>query len=47
VDGIAIDNIRQAQQRELLERRREDLAKLKQRLTLVPNLSLSGVALVQ
>lgn len=47
VAAIAVDNIRQAKQRELLERRREDLAKLEQRLTLVPDLSLIGVALVQ
>ena len=36
----------QAKQRELLERRRADLAALDRRLTLVPDLALVGVALV-
>ncbi len=43
---IAIENIRQAKQRELLERRRADLAALDRRLTLVPDLALVGVALI-
>lgn len=46
VAGIAIDNIRQAKQRELLERRHDDLVALDRRLTLVPDLSLVGMAVV-
>jgi hypothetical protein len=46
VAGIAIDNIRQAKQRELLERRRTDLTALDRRLTLVPDLALVGMAVV-
>ena len=42
----AIENIRQAKQRELLERRYNDLAALDRRLTLVPDLALLGMALV-
>jgi len=45
VAQIAIDNIRQAKQRELLERRRADLAALDRRVTLVPDLSLVGMGL--
>ena len=47
VAQIAIDNIRLAKQRELLERRHADLAALDRRLTLVPDLSLVGAALVE
>ena len=47
VAQIAIENIRQAKQRELLERRRADLAALDRRLTLVPDLALVGMALVE
>ncbi len=43
---IAIDNIRQARQRELLELRRADLTALDHRLTLVPDLALVGMAVV-
>ena len=46
VAQIAIENIRQAKQRELLERRRDDLAALDRRLTLVPDLALVGAALI-
>jgi hypothetical protein len=46
VAGIAIDNICQAKQRELLERRHDDLVALDRRLTLVPDLSLVGMAVV-
>ena len=46
VPQIAIENIRQAKQRELLERRYNDLAALDRRLTLVPDLTLMGVASV-
>jgi len=46
VAQIAIENIRQAKQRELLERRYNDLAALDRRLTLVPDLALLGMALV-
>jgi len=47
VAQIAIDNIRLAKQRELLDRRHADLAALGRRLTLVPDLSLVGAALVE
>jgi len=47
VAQIAIENIRQAKQRELLERRRADLAALDHRLTLVPDLALVGMAAVE
>ena len=46
VAQIAIENIRQAKQRELLERRYNDLAALDRRLTLVPDLDLIEMALV-
>ena len=46
VAQIAIENIRQAKQRELLERRRTDLVGMEQGLVLVPDLSLIGMALV-
>ena len=46
VAGIAIEDIRQAKQRELLERRRTDLDALDRRQTLVPELALIGAALV-
>ena len=46
VAQIAIENIRQAKQRELLERRRDDLAALERRLTLVPDLDMVAMALV-
>jgi hypothetical protein len=47
VGQIAIENIRLAKQRELLERRRSDLFQLDQRMTLVPELKLVGMAVVQ
>ena len=46
VAQIAIENIRQAKQRELLERRHTDLSALDRRLTLVPDLAVVGMALV-
>ena len=46
VTQIAIENIRLAKQRELLERRHADLAALDRRLTLVPDLDLVGMAVV-
>jgi hypothetical protein len=46
VAQIAIENIRQAKQRELLERRHADLAALDRRLTLVPELALAGLAVL-
>jgi hypothetical protein len=46
VTNIAIENIRQAKQRELLERRRADLAALEKRKNLVPDLELIGMAVV-
>ncbi|MCB0191467.1 MAG: DEAD/DEAH box helicase family protein [Anaerolineae bacterium] len=47
VSQIAIENIRQAKHRELLERRHNDLTALDRRQTLVPELSLVGLAVVQ
>jgi len=47
VSQIAIENIRQARQRELLDRRRADLAALDRRLTLVPDLAVVGMAIIQ
>jgi hypothetical protein len=44
VSQIAIENIRKAKRRELLERLRADLAALDRRLTLVPDLMVVGVA---
>jgi len=46
VSHIAIENIRQAKQRELLQRRRDDLDALDRRTTLVPDLALVGMAVV-
>ena len=46
VSQIAIENIRQAKQRELLQRRRDDLDALDRRTTLVPDLALVGMAVV-
>jgi hypothetical protein len=46
VGQIAIENIRRAKRRELLERRRADLAALDRRLTLVPDLMVVGVVVV-
>jgi SNF2 family DNA or RNA helicase len=46
VDGIAIENIRQAKHRDLLARRREDLAAIDRGMTLVPELEVVGMALV-
>ena len=46
VKQIAIENIRLAKQRELLERRHTDLKSLDDRRVLVPNLSLIGMAFV-
>ncbi len=43
---IAIENIRQARQRELLDRRRADLQSLEQRRTLIPDLKLLSLALL-
>jgi len=44
VSQIAIENIRKAKRRELLVRRRADLAAVDRRLTLVPDLALIGLA---
>ena len=44
VRQIAIDNIRQAKERELFERRRVDLNALNTRSSLVPDLSLIALA---
>lgn len=44
VGQIAIENIRQAKQRDLLERRREDLIALERRQTLVPEMTAIGLA---
>ena len=46
VAQIAIENIRLAKQRELLERRRQDLAALDRRVTLVPDLAPVGMAVM-
>jgi hypothetical protein len=46
VGQIAIDNIRKAKRRELLERRRADLAALDRRLTLVPDLQSIATAIL-
>jgi hypothetical protein len=46
VGQIAIENIRKAKRRELLEHRRADLAALDRRLTLVPDLTPIGAAAV-
>jgi hypothetical protein len=46
VAQIAIENIRQAKLRELLERRRADLAMLDRQLVLVPDLKLLSMAIV-
>jgi hypothetical protein len=47
VSQIAIENIRQAKLRELLDRRHADLSALDRRRTLVPELELVGVAVVE
>jgi hypothetical protein len=47
VAGIAIENIRRAKQRELLDRRHADLHGLDQRLTAVPDLVALGLAVVE
>jgi len=47
VAGIAIENIRQAKQRELLVRRHADLSGLDKRLALVPDLVALGWAVVE
>jgi hypothetical protein len=47
VAQIAIENIRLAKQRELLERRHTDLTALEGRVTLVPDLELIGMALIR
>lgn len=44
--AIAIENIRQAKQREVLQRRREDLAAVERRMTLIPALELISTALI-
>jgi hypothetical protein len=46
VAQIAIENIRLAKQRELLERRHADLAALDRRMALVPDLALVGAAIL-
>ncbi len=46
VSQIAIENIRQAKLRELLDRRHKDLSALDRRRTLVPDLELVGVAVI-
>jgi len=46
VGEIAIENIRQAKLRELLERRRADLAALEWQAVLVPELTLVGMAAI-
>ncbi|MBN1316406.1 MAG: DEAD/DEAH box helicase family protein [Anaerolineales bacterium] len=46
VGQIAIENIRQAKHRELLERRHKDLSNLEHRLSLVPDLMMIGMALI-
>jgi hypothetical protein len=46
VGQIAIENIRRAKRRELLERRHADLAALDRRLALVPDLVSIGMAMV-
>jgi hypothetical protein len=46
VSQIAIDSIRRAKRRELLEHRRADLAALDQRLTMVPDLQLIATAIL-
>lgn len=43
---IAIENIRQGKQRELLERRRDDIAVLQKKIRLVPELKLIGMAYI-
>jgi hypothetical protein len=47
VSQIAIENIRQAKQRELLEHRSADLTALDRRETLVPDLVVVGMAAFQ
>jgi uncharacterized FlgJ-related protein len=47
VAGIAIENIRTAKQRELLERRRADLVALDERVTLVPEMMAIGTAMIE
>ena len=47
VKQIAIENIRQAKQRELLERRHADLKSLDERRLLVPDMELVGMALIK
>ena len=46
VSQIAIENIRLAKQRELLERRHADLAALDRRRALVPDLAIVGMVVV-
>ena len=46
VRQIAIENIRQAKQRDLLEQRRADIATLQKSIQLVPDLKLIGVAFI-
>ena len=46
VAQIAIENIRQAKHRELLGRRRDDLAALDRRVILVPDLTPVGIAVI-
>ena len=43
---IAIENIRQGKQRELLERRRDDIGMLQRKIQLVPDLRLLGIAFI-
>ncbi|MFC2054326.1 helicase-related protein [Chloroflexota bacterium] len=46
VNQIAIENIRLAKQRELLERRRSDLKSLEDRRMLIPDLNMIGMAVI-
>ncbi len=46
VAAIAIENIRQAKQREVLHRRREDLVAVERQMTLIPALELISTALI-
>jgi len=46
VRQIAIENIRQAKQRDLLEQRRADIATLQKSIQLVPDLKLIGLAFI-
>lgn len=47
IDGIAIENIREARRRDLAQRRNTDLTDLEARRTLVPDLKLMQLAWVE